>query len=94
MKYKCLIFDHDDTTVNSTATIHYPCFVEFMEKYHPQHKFSLKEYIKPGYQMARVAGVHFAAASWCFDVPENSAFMKANADYFCGTVENLKQILI
>lgn len=216
MKYKCLIFDHDDTTVNSTATIHYPCFVEFMEKYHPQHKFSLEEYIrynfnpgifdfyrnicgfteeeiefeyqfwleyashhwaaafpgikeimeehkaaggilavvshshaenilrdyemnglpfpdaifgfeqprdelkpspipvrkimerfsldpsdvlviddlKPGYQMARAAGVHFAAASWCFDVPENSAFMKANADYFCGTVEDLKHILI
>ena len=24
MRYRCLILDHDDTVVNSTATIHYP----------------------------------------------------------------------
>ena len=24
MRYKCLVFDHDDTVVNSTATIHHP----------------------------------------------------------------------
>ena len=35
MKYKCLVLDHDDTVVNSTATIHYPCFVEYLEKYFP-----------------------------------------------------------
>ena len=44
MKYKCLVMDHDDTTVNSTATVHYPCFVEFMAKYHPEVKMSLEEY--------------------------------------------------
>ena len=26
MKYRCLIVDHDDTVVNSTATVHFPCF--------------------------------------------------------------------
>ena len=26
MRYKCLVLDHDDTLVNSTATIHFPCF--------------------------------------------------------------------
>lgn len=35
MKYKCLIFDHDDTVVNSTATIHYPSFVDFLKIYDP-----------------------------------------------------------
>ena len=35
LKYPCLVLDHDDTTVNSTATVHYPCFVEYMEKYFP-----------------------------------------------------------
>lgn len=44
MKYKCLVMDHDDTTVNSTATVHYPCFVEFMKKYHPEVHMSLDEY--------------------------------------------------
>ena len=31
LRYKCLVLDHDDTVVNSTATVHYPCFVEYME---------------------------------------------------------------
>ncbi len=32
MRYKALIIDHDDTVVNSTETIHYPCFVSFMQR--------------------------------------------------------------
>lgn len=35
MKYKCLVLDHDDTVVNSTATIHYPCFIKFLEDFYP-----------------------------------------------------------
>ena len=44
MKYRCLVFDHDDTTVNSTATIHYPCFVEFLKEYYPGREISLEDY--------------------------------------------------
>ena len=44
LKYPCLVLDHDDTTVNSTATVHYPCFVEYMEKYFPHIHLSLEEY--------------------------------------------------
>ena len=36
MKYKCLILDHDDTIVNSSATIHYPSFVEYLRDYRPE----------------------------------------------------------
>lgn len=36
MKYKCLVLDHDDTVVDSTATIHYPCFIEFLVVYYPE----------------------------------------------------------
>ncbi len=215
MKYRCLIFDHDDTTVNSTATIHYPCFVAFVKEYGLDIDCSLEEYVrynfdpgvfafyrdicgmseemmeteyqfwtkyasehradafpgirgimeehranggilavvshshaqnimwdyeyndlprpdiiygfeqprhelkpapvpvfklmekyslrpeeilviddlKPGYDMARAAGVDFAAASWCFDIPENRAFMEANADYVCNSTEELAEIL-
>ena len=46
LKYRCLVLDHDDTTVNSTATIHYPCFVEYMEKYQPQVHLTLEEYFR------------------------------------------------
>ncbi len=37
LRYKCLIVDHDDTAVNSTATIHYPAHVEVMRKIRPGH---------------------------------------------------------
>ncbi len=44
MKYRCLVFDHDDTVVNSTATIHHPCFVDFLRLYYPGRDCTLEEY--------------------------------------------------
>ena len=44
MKYKCLVFDHDDTVVNSTATIHHPCFQEYLKLRYPGMSCSLEEY--------------------------------------------------
>ena len=44
MKYKCLVFDHDDTVVNSTATIHHPCFEEYLRQFYPGRSCSLEEY--------------------------------------------------
>ena len=44
MRYKCLVFDHDDTVVNSTATIHHPCFEEYLRTYFPGKTCSLEEY--------------------------------------------------
>ena len=44
MKYRCLVFDHDDTVVNSTATIHHPCFVDFLRLYYPGRNCTLEEY--------------------------------------------------
>ncbi len=35
MKYKCLILDHDDTAVDSTAGIHYPAHIETMRVLRP-----------------------------------------------------------
>ena len=32
MRYQCLVLDHDDTVVNSTATINYPAFVQTLQK--------------------------------------------------------------
>ena len=46
LKYPCLVLDHDDTTVNSTATVHYPCFVEYMEKHFPNVHLTLEEYFR------------------------------------------------
>ena len=35
IRYKCLILDHDDTAVNSTATIHHPAHIKIMEELRP-----------------------------------------------------------
>ncbi len=215
LKYKCLVLDHDDTVVDSTATVHYPCFVEYMKEFHPEvhltledyfrynfdpgvvplfteicglteeelaheeawwkeyvrhhvprpypgirelleeqrargglitvvsHSFSeyiLRDYrsgglplpdqiygweypaeqrkpspwplrrimesfslrpedllvvddLKPGYDMARAAGVPFAAAGWANDIPEIESFMRARSDLYFKTVDSLFRFL-
>ena len=49
--------------------------------------------LKPGYDMARGAGVHFAAAGWAYDVPEIEEFMRENCDYYLKSVEELRSVL-
>ena len=44
MRYQCLVFDHDDTVVNSTATIHWPCFVDFLAQRRSGMSCSLEKY--------------------------------------------------
>ena len=217
MKYKCLVLDHDDTIVSSTAEIHFPCFLEYLEltrphlvsewdvdtyfikNFHPGitsilrdelgmdeeemkrevrywsdyvenhiprayegiseiisdfrraggiiavNSHSLLKYIerdfsannlptpdiiyawdlpeekrkpspytmfdlmkrynlspsevlvvddlKPGFDMARSAGVDFAAAGWAYSIGEIEEFMKKNCDYYLKSVEELRAIL-
>ena len=63
-------------------------------------KYSLKpsdilvvDDLKPGYDMARAAGVDFAAAGWAYDIPMIREFMEKNCDYYLSDVEKLKEIL-
>lgn len=44
MKFPCLVLDHDDTVVNSTATVHFPCFQEFLKIHYPHCNYTLEEY--------------------------------------------------
>lgn len=212
MRYKCLIFDHDDTTVNSTRTVHYPSFLAYMKDVRPELKMTLDDYVrynfypgvipffrdicglsdkemveeqnfwmdfsrnhvsdsfpgireimvkhkekggiigvishsfkdnilrdyehnklpmpdaiygweepreerkpspvpvykimekynlkpeeilmiddlKPGLDMSKAAGIKFAAAGWCFDIPENEKYMRENADFYFKSVEELR----
>ena len=32
MRYQCLVLDHDDTVVDSTASVHYPAFMETLRR--------------------------------------------------------------
>lgn len=44
MKYKCLVLDHDDTVVDSTADVHYPAFLEALRLMRPGVTISLEDY--------------------------------------------------
>ena len=48
--------------------------------------------LKPGLDMAKAAGIDFAAACWCFDIPENEKYMRENATYLCTSVKELEKI--
>lgn len=47
MRYKCLVLDHDDTVVDSTATIHFPCFVQYLSETRPalRDRYTLQDYL-------------------------------------------------
>ena len=50
-KYKCLVLDHDDTVVDSSASIHYPSFVEYLKIARPSlaDKYTLEEYFEKNF---------------------------------------------
>ena len=54
LKFPCLVLDHDDTVVLSEATVNYPCFCRFLEKYRPEMTMSLVEYVDACNQMSFV----------------------------------------
>jgi phosphoglycolate phosphatase/pyrophosphatase PpaX len=49
--------------------------------------------LKPGYDMAKGAGVTFAAAGWAYDIPEIEEFMRKNCDFYLKSVEELRNLL-
>jgi phosphoglycolate phosphatase/pyrophosphatase PpaX len=54
LKYKCLVLDHDDTVVQSEATVNYPCFCRYLEIYRPNQTISLADYVGDCNKMAFV----------------------------------------
>lgn len=46
LKYPCLVLDHDDTVVQSEATINYPFFCYILDQFRPGTKISLEEYVE------------------------------------------------
>lgn len=51
MKYKCLITDHDDTLLDSTVEVHYPCMVECLEQLRPGTPLSFDEFAEYNFDL-------------------------------------------
>lgn len=54
LKYPCLVLDHDDTVVQSEATVNYPYFCYILDKFRPGTKISLSEYTQGCYSQGFV----------------------------------------
>ena len=70
------------------------CILDLAEKYGIEpSEILVVDDLKPGYDMARAAGAHFAAAGWANDIPEIEDFMRENCDYYLKTVADLKLLI-
>ena len=49
--------------------------------------------LKPGYDMAKDAGVPFAAAGWANNIPQIETYMRKHCDLYFKTVEELRVYL-
>lgn len=49
MHYRCLVMDHDDTVVNSTATIHFPSFLAYLQKVRTGKTYTLEDYFSKNF---------------------------------------------
>ena len=63
MRYQCLVLDHDDTVVNSTATINYPAFVQTLQKLRPDVHMTLDDFF---FLLVRAGLRRCAATFWLF----------------------------
>lgn len=46
LKYPCLVLDHDDTVVQSEATVNFPCFQDILPRFRPGASISLEKYVE------------------------------------------------
>ena len=46
LKYPCLVLDHDDTVVQSEATVNYPFFVYILDQFRPGTTITPEEYVE------------------------------------------------
>ena len=83
MKYKCLVLDHDDTIVSSTAEIHFPCFMEYLAL--TGREKALKEY---DLNLYLVRNFHPGITSILKDeLGMDEAEMQAEIDYWANYVK-------
>lgn len=72
LKYKCLVVDHDDTVVDSTAHVHHPAFLVSLAELRPGITISLEDYFRvnfhPGFLEYCARTLHFTEGEFAREV--------------------------
>lgn len=79
LRFPCLVLDHDDTVVQSEATVNYPCFCRFLEIHRPGMTISLADYVSDCNKMAFVEMCRNRFALTDEEMEEEYRFWKAYA---------------
>ncbi len=67
---------------------------DLIEKYgFDKSEILMVDDLKPGYDMARAAGIAFAAAGWAYSVPLIEEFMREHSDHYLTSTEELSELL-
>ena len=53
------------------------------------HEILMVDDLKPGYDMAKVCNVPFAAAGWAYNIPEINEYMSKQCDFYFSKVNDL-----
>lgn len=85
-RYKCLVLDHDDTAVMSTAAVHYPSFVETLQALRPGGTMTLSEYNRlcfdPGFERMCYDLLHFTQDEMAWQLTHWQRYVEAHVPPF------------
>lgn len=95
MKYRCLVLDHDDTVVNSTAAVHYPPFVAALKALRPGITLSLEDYFlfnfDPGFSAYCDNVLHFTKAEQAW---QEENWLRYVADHVPSAYPGMRETLL
>lgn len=83
MRYQCLVLDHDDTVVNSTATVNFPAFLETLGQLRPGAEMTLEQYFRynfdPGFTSLCYDLLSFTEEEMQIQVDNWAAYVRTHA---------------
>ena len=83
-----MVFGWDEPREERKPSPH--ALYRIMERFQLEpHQLLMVDDLKPGYDMARAAGVPFAAAGWAVNIPKIETFMRKNCGLYFKTVPEL-----
>ena len=96
LRYRCLVLDHDDTTVDSTRSVNYPQFKEALAHFRPGMTMSAEEYMlycyEPGFYEMCEQVLHYTSEEMDAHIDMWKTYHKTHTpEFFPGISELIKE---